>query len=128
MSSQRSQNDHAEQRGVESTLSELLEATQALFDRVAEDAPVSQLDAAYAQRSDAFEALRRLAEGSPLKAPRAVRLIERICELDAELLEGAQQLASDLRADRSTITRARHAITAHTAKERSEPRLLAVRA
>lgn len=113
---------------LESALSDLLEATQALREQLAEEAPASDLDAAYVRRLEAFEALRRVSDGQPLRATRAKQLLAQIRELDRELLAGAEQVASGLRADRSSIARARHAISAHAAKERTEPRLLVVRA
>ena len=122
-----SQDQSAEQR-VEASLLQLLEATQALSKLLGEEAPESELEAAYARRLEAFEALRCVTDGRSLVGRNSRRLLAQVRRLDAELLEGAQSIASALRADRSTITRARHAISAHTAKERSEPRLLAVRA
>ena len=119
---------------VEAALAGLCVATEALhallsLERVTTDAEPAELAAAYCARERSFEQLRsipRPADWTPSAAARAC--LERIRELDAEMLALGEASATALRGERNGVQRRRQAIHSQLAGERAGPRVITVKA
>ncbi len=126
--------DDAANGVLEAALGELLVATEALYealslDRVATEAEPDELLAAYHERERSFERLRttpRPAGWRPSAVARAC--LERIRELDGEMLALGEASATALRGERHGLQRRRQAIHSQLSGEREQPRLITVKA
>ena len=99
------------------------------LDRVTTDTEPAELAAAYRERElcfDRLKSIQRPAGWSPSAAARAT--LERIHALDDEMLALGKAGATALRGERHGMQRRRQAIQSQLAGERSEPRLIAVKA
>lgn len=92
------------------------------------DASPEALSQAYDLREAAFEVLKSAIEsGESLDAAGRAH-VARVRELDAALVEAGAALSESTRGERQDLQRARSVIQAHAARERDQPRLVAVKA
>ena len=118
----------------EAALGELLVATETLhemlsLDRVTTDLEPEELAAAYLGREQSFERLRSIDRPAAWTASAAARAcLERIRELDGEMLALGGASVTALRGERHGLARRRQAIHSQLAGDRDEPRLITVKA
>ncbi|HEB90954.1 MAG TPA: hypothetical protein ENI85_15375 [Deltaproteobacteria bacterium] len=113
---------------LDGALQALLEATEALHEGVTGGIGESDLDGLFERRKRAFEDLRRrVGEGGEPGPGGRARLV-RIRSLDREILELGAALVSQVRGQRQALQRRRSAVQAHTTRDRSEPRLVTMKA
>ena len=113
---------------LEAHATRLLAATEALHRALDPDGPTDALRAAWHDRVTAFEAFRDAIEAGDPVGPSVRACIDRVRELDAELIGEGARLVSAIRSERHGLDRRRAAIQAHGSRERPEPRAVIVKA
>ena len=113
---------------VDKAATTLLAVTEQLHATLVGDGDLDALESAYDERESAFLRLRAAVEAGNAPSAAARACIGRIQSLDAEILAlgGAHLLAA--RDERNELARRRSAIQAHGKRERSEPRVVTVKA
>ena len=106
----------------------LLTATEKLHATLVGEGDLDALGHVYDEREAAFQSLERATQqgGAPSVAVRAC--VRQVQSLDAEILALGDAQALAIRDERNTLARRRSAIQAHGVRERSEPRVITVKA
>lgn len=86
------------------------------------------LTQAYAAREEAFEAVEAAAAGGAAADAATRSMLNRIAELDREMLKSGAAEFGVVRDALQTISKQRCAVAAHQAREREGPRLIAIKA
>ena len=113
---------------LEDAAARLLAATEKLHATLEEEGDLEALGHVYDDREAAFQSLERASEqgGAPSVALRAC--VRQVQSLDTEILALADAHTLAIRDERNTLARRRSAIQAHGVRERSEPRVITVKA
>ena len=115
---------------------ELLESTEAIHHAIRAafanegggDGDFAEIGIAYQRREVAFEALKACVESGATLDAATRTCVERVRSLDQEILAAGDLEATAIRDERNSLSRRRSVIQAHATRERSEPRVIAVKA